>query len=119
MNSKVILRKIGNFYHAFDNDALIIAHLFSYKLRYQSCGFPKSSLEKVINRLQEEHINYIIIDEQETIYEEKENNYSLMLDEAKEEFELENCKENIISTIDNLTIEELKIVEKTLSKEIK
>lgn len=62
----LILIKVGNFYELIDNDALIISKLFNYKLKRLSntfkVGFPINNLNNVIDKLNEENINYIVID---------------------------------------------------------
>lgn len=49
-----------------DKDALIVNKLFGYKISKLSdtikCGFPITNIEKVVNILNEQNINYIIIE---------------------------------------------------------
>ena len=78
----IVMLKYGNFYEILGNDALIINKLFGYKLNKLSntfkVGFPVSSLENIINKLNNYSINYIVIDK-EKITKKKEfelNNYS-------------------------------------------
>lgn len=58
----ILLRKSGDFYHVFDNDALIIKYLFNYKVVKNQAGFPLNSFNKVINTLEEKSINYVVMD---------------------------------------------------------
>ena len=53
----VALIKIGAFYNVYMNDAYILSYLFDYKLREawigaKTCGFPSTSLNKVIATLE-------------------------------------------------------------------
>ena len=43
---KVTIRKIGNFYHVFDEDVYILYYLFHYKIYQGKCGFPKVLITK-------------------------------------------------------------------------
>lgn len=54
----VLLRQIGKFVNAFDEDALIINYLLDYKLSNGKIGFPSIILPKVINVLEDNHISY-------------------------------------------------------------
>ena len=70
----IALVKIGEFYHVYGKDAYILSYLFGYKLKIiekncSSCGFPKSSLNKVIATLENKRINYILLD--------RRNNYDV------------------------------------------
>ena len=56
----VLLRQIGKFVNAFDEDALIVNYLLDYKLSNGKIGFPSSVLPKVINVLEDNHISYEI-----------------------------------------------------------
>ena len=55
---RVTIRKIGNFYHVFDEDVYILYYLFHYKIYQGKCGFPKSAYNKVIQKLEECRISY-------------------------------------------------------------
>ena len=63
---EVILVKIGKFYQVYGKDAYIISYLFGYKLKkvesVMMCGFPLSSIHKVIAKLEEKKVNYLIVD---------------------------------------------------------
>lgn len=74
----IIMIKSGNFYEILDKDAVILNQILGYILSKISdtvkCGFPLSSLNKVITKLNEEQINYIVIDNKEIVNSEKFNN---------------------------------------------
>lgn len=57
-NNCILLRQIGKFVNAFDEDALIINYLLDYKLANGKIGFPSSALHKVINVFADNHVNY-------------------------------------------------------------
>lgn len=86
--------KIGKFYYCYGKDAYIISYFFDYKLNLveniYSCGFPSQSLNKIISKLENNKINYIIIDRRNNYdIEEKENyknlnNYNKYYEKAKE-----------------------------------
>ena len=67
----IIMLKYGNFYEILGNDALIINNLFGYKINKLSntfkVGFPVSSINNVVSKLNNYNINYIVIDKEEII----------------------------------------------------
>ena len=78
----VVLVKIGKFYQCFDKDAYIVSDIFEYKLKkdkYISCGFPLSSLNKVMIGLENEEVSYVVID--------RRNEYEVT---AREDFKNKN-----------------------------
>lgn len=80
----LLLRKSGNFYHAYDEDALIIKYLCNYRVINGRAGFPLSAFNKVIGVLEEECINYIVKGEEE-VNEKKfknKNKYKKILAKA-------------------------------------
>ena len=57
----LILLKSGNFYISLNNDAIIMNNIFEYKIldnnSYIKIGFPITSLNKIITKLDELEIN--------------------------------------------------------------
>lgn len=91
----VAMIKIGSFYEVYNDDANIISYLFKYKIKSLSsddrvCGFPISSINKVLYIFEGKNINYIIIDRAHNYEEEgkvnykKKNKYYEVLDMANE-----------------------------------
>lgn len=62
----IILIKVGNFYEAFEKDAIILNRLLGYKVKRFSktfkLGFPLSKIDDVINILKCKNINYVLYD---------------------------------------------------------
>ena len=80
----VLLRQIGKFINAFDEDALIINYLLDYKLVNGKIGFPLTTLPKVINILEENHISYEVkgtLDDTVMNYKNR-NKYNYILEKA-------------------------------------
>ncbi len=78
----IVLIKSGKFYHAYGKDSYIISFLFKYQIRKiedtTTCGFPLNSLNKVIAKLEENKINYIILDRRNSYdIEQKSDNKNL------------------------------------------
>ena len=79
----VVLVKVGNFYNCYGRDTYIISYLLNYKIRIlednmYTCAFPKSALNKVLFRLEDNKINYIILDRRNSYnVDEKDNNKNL------------------------------------------
>lgn len=73
--NNIILIKSGTFYITFSNDALILNNLFSYEIKNDKLGFPINTIDKIINKLNDESINYTIYnDEKDIIVKEFNNN---------------------------------------------
>ena len=47
MKNTLVLRQIGKFYNALDDDCYILFYLFGYKISNYKSGFPVSALNKV------------------------------------------------------------------------
>ena len=81
---KIILVKVGTFYHAYGKDSYILSYLFGYQLKkiennYSTCGFPVSAINKISKNLEDYKIRYILLS--------KSNNYE---EEAEEDFKNDN-----------------------------
>ena len=78
----IIFIKSGIFYECIANDALIINSLFNYKIKAIGntikVGFPIKNIDSVIEKLKDNKINYIIVDDDRISkkFETNENNYS-------------------------------------------
>lgn len=77
----LIFIKSGNFYLALNNDAIVMNKIFNYKIKqstnFMKVGFPLSSLNKVIQYIENKSINYVVVEDkivQKKKY--KNNNYS-------------------------------------------
>ena len=77
----VVLLKSGIFYECFNDDISIMYSLFHYKIKNNSnnyvVGFPSNSLSKICKVLEDNNINYIVVDKDNMIdkYKSKNNNY--------------------------------------------
>ncbi len=122
---KIILVKIGEFYHVYGKDAYVIAYLMGYKLRYlekeqvYNCGFPDKSLNKIEATLENKKISYALLD--------RRNNYDVdelvdykNLNRYEEIFEKAKKYINISNRIDSINIKLMKnINNKTINKILK
>ncbi len=97
---EVNLRKIGNFYHVFDDDAYIMHYFFNYKIINKKAGFPISALSKIINTLDEHKINYII-DSTKKDYK-KQNKYNYYKNKGIKKYENKLIKDDVLNKIDEL-----------------
>ena len=89
----VIMIKMGTFYHAYGRDSYILSYLFGYQAKkiqsnYSTCGFPSSGLSKVLSKLEELEVSYIILNKAENyeVVEEEDfkskNKYNEMYNKA-------------------------------------
>lgn len=96
----IIMIKVGNFYHSYDDDGIILNYLFNYKIKDNSIvGFPVSSLDKIKRRLEKENINYYIDDN--NYMEFKDNKYSEVLDKSNCILELKKDIEDIYNYLNS------------------
>lgn len=89
----IVLVKVGTFYTAYGKDAYIINYLFNYKLNktqdVYTSAFPIPSLAKVTAILEQNKINYIVLDRRNNYDVEQEmdnknlNKYNKFLELAK------------------------------------
>lgn len=116
----VVLLKSGIFYECFNDDISIMYSLFSYKIKNNGSnyvvGFPSSSLTKVLNTLEENKINYIVIEDNSVVdkYKTNKNRYleyivdinKLMYISMKIELIYKKLQENILNNnIEKILIE--------------
>lgn len=91
--TSIIMIKMGTFYHAYGRDSYILSYLFNYQVKkiqtnYSTCGFPASGLSKVLSKLEELEISYIILSKSENyeIVEEEDfkgkNKYNEMYNKS-------------------------------------
>ena len=99
----ICLFKIGTFYHAYGRDAYILSYIFGYKIKdleknYKECGFPVSAVSKVCAKLENNKINYLIIDRRNNYdVDEKEDykNLNRYVEFYEKSNKYVNCKKRI------------------------
>lgn len=108
----IILIKIGKFYYSYSKDAYIISYIFVYKLKnieenIKVCAFPVFILNKIMAKLEENKINYIIIDRRNN-YEVDEksdngnlNKYNLYLEKSKKYIKFSTQIDDILKYTSN------------------
>lgn len=124
----VILVRVGNFYNCYGRDAYIISYLLGYKINILSnniynSAFPKSAYNKVLLVLEQNNINYIVLDKRNNYdVEEKDdnrnlNNYNEFYEKARKEIakkmRIEKIYQYLLSCDNENTIYE---VEKTINE---
>lgn len=98
------IRKSGIFYETFDEDASILHYLFSYKIIDDRVAFPSNSLDKVLEIIKENKINYVLINKEGKQKEDFEsgNNYEEILRRALNREKIERCFLDIIPKLEAL-----------------
>lgn len=110
----VMMYKVGNFVQAFGKDAYVISYVFGYALRatkdnIQTCGFPKNAIPKVMSKLEQKKINFIIVDNR--------NNYEV--DEENDNKNLNTYSENFLKAQKYIKVEKrLEKIEEMLLKDV-
>lgn len=74
----LVLIKSGVFFETYDSDCKIMSDLFNYQIKnfknFSRTGFPINNIEKVIEKLKDKQINYIIVDDKNITNIEFESN---------------------------------------------
>lgn len=115
----VLLREIGKFVSVFDEDSIIISYLMGYKIVNSKVGFPSNVLVKVINKLEDNNINYLIKYKDNKGDKKdfnKNNNYKKILEKGKKVLELREMKDNITPKLEILEIEKLEKIVKYINE---
>lgn len=98
-----IIKTNNKFYNVYEVDAYIFNLLFGYKvIENNKVGFPDSVLNKVINVLEDNYINYnIIYKDRDNIIKSfsNRNNYLKFKDRALEKIDIDNKVNMIIDKI--------------------
>ena len=105
--SKVKIRKSGTFYNVFDDECYILYFFFHYSIKNDKVGFPKSSLNKVINGLEEFKISYEVIGEDIKNNFKNLNKYQKYVKLGKEKYNKDIKYANIMEKL--MTTNEKKI----------
>ena len=106
-----IYRK-GGFYHSYDDDGIIISYLCDYKIINNRVGFPLNSINKVVNILIDNKIDYIIYNKDNVIdkYISNDNRYYNILIKAKSNIDINNRINNIVFNLKKLDNNKLNII---------
>ena len=98
-----IIKTNNKFYNVYEIDAYIFNLLFGYKvIENNKVGFPDSVLNKVINVLEDNYINYnIIYKDRDNIIKSfsNRNNYFKFKDRALDKIDIDNKVNMIIDKI--------------------
>lgn len=109
----IVLMKIGNFVEVYGDDTKILNNLFNYKIsnygNTKRSGFPKSSLTKVLNKLEEYKINYVLFEKFEILEKKKFslNNYDKYIDKIDIKVRMKNIISKLNKSIDRYDINEI------------
>ena len=116
----VLIRKSGKFYNVFDDDAYIFNYLFNYNIINYKVGFPESAYKKVINKLEECSINYIVLGTEkiEKTFKNK-NKYKRYLEHSKINNKFEMNLKELTNKLEKFSYEELVRITILLEREIK
>ena len=119
MKNSILIRKDGKFYHAFNDDAYILNYFFNYNIVNYRVGFPESAYTRVINKLEENTINYVILGNEkiERNFKNK-NKYKRVLEMSKEREKFLNKLNEVYAKLEKLSYEELTRVVSVLEAEI-
>lgn len=103
----VCMFKIGAFYHVYNRDSYILSYLFNYKIKdlgnnHKECGFPENALPKVMTKLENNKINYLVIDRRNNYDVDQQEDYK-DLNKYENYYEKSNKHINHKFRIENIT----------------
>ena len=124
MKDVVEIRKSGELYNTFGDDAIVIHYLLNYKIVKEKGGveFPVTAFNKVINALEDNEISYKIYENDEITQEhdfKKLNGYKKILSNGKNNLSVEERIEKVLKKVNELSDSELdkllKVIENAIS----
>ena len=78
-SDRAIIVKVGQFYYCYGKDAIVLSYLLGYVVRKTdisyNCGFPISAINKVMTKLEESKISYIIVNKADNYSVQDEQNF--------------------------------------------
>lgn len=115
----IVFLKVGQFYHCYGKNAVIVSYLFNYSIKKldnnYDCGFPITAINKVKTRIEEQKINYLVVNKADNyeVYEEEnfksENNYMPIYNKAHKYINRKNRIVEIYNYLmDNINSEDIK-----------
>ena len=89
--SAIVFIKSGNFVVTYGDDAIILNYLFSYQIRDGKLGFPVNVLNRILNDLDKNCLNYVCFNVSDEDIKSLSNDdkyyFNLLNDSKKYEFE--------------------------------
>ena len=119
---EVKIVKSGIFYNVYGDDAFILNYLLNFKVRIANkTGFPEKSLEKVINTLEDNRVNYIVYENNLVTNKNtfSKNNYNKILKKAKINYLKNEELNTIIDKLKNLDESKTKELIELINNELK
>ena len=128
----VVMIKIGKFVYCYGKDACIISYIFKYKIKMLQdniyvCAFPKDKLNNIMAKLENEKINYIVLDRKNSYRTDEENKngnlnrYNEYLEKAikyvKLKKQVDSIYEVLIEDIEKTETEEMiRLIKKVINE---
>lgn len=108
MNKYITLNKVGKFYSAYGDDAIILHYLFDYKIVNGKVGFPIESILKIKEKLNELSISYLINGDEKIERDfagfNKYHEYILL---ANSKVNIDKKMDDLITKINGLNVDEI------------
>ena len=110
----LVIIKNGKFYYVYGEDIYIIYYFYNYKIKDNILCFPDNNINKVIKKLKENNIGYIIIDDR--INKEYGDNiyYLKYIQLGKKKFIKNKLINEIVIYLEKKNIDELNTIKKQL-----
>ena len=107
----IVIIKNGIFYYTYNDDAIILWNLFDYKIKDDNeLGFGSNSYSKVLSKLKDKNLSYIVYDSSSNKLDEylTDNNlYNTYLRISKNKYNDSKLSNNLVNKI-NLLLEDNK-----------
>jgi DNA mismatch repair ATPase MutS len=118
----LLLFKVGAFCEGYGKDSYIISYLFNYQVRQNGknniskVGFSKKAIPSVISKLEEQKIDYLLIDVRNNYYVDEKfenrnlNKYDTVFEKAylyvRKQREIRKINEKLMEQIDSADFKE-------------
>ena len=118
----LLLFKVGAFCEVYGKDSYIISYLFNYQVRQNGknniskVGFSKKAIPSVISKLEEQKIDYLLIDVRNNYYVDEKfenrnlNKYDTVFEKAylyvRKQREIRKINEKLMEQIDSADFKE-------------
>lgn len=105
----------GDFYRTFDDDAKIASDILGYKIFNNMVGFPKTSITKVIDKLDDALVNYHFTDNDlKFSISENNNQYNNYLNIIRKTEAIKDKLDNLNSRVKELVLNDINNYDKIL-----
>lgn len=128
----IVMFKIGKFVYCYGKDAYIMAYIFKYRIKLLEqnvyvCGFPNDKINKIMAKLENSKVNYLVLDRKNNYrVDEESNNKNLnkydkylkkAVDYVKRKNQIDKIHDILLKNVENDEIDEIiKAIKKVINE---